>query len=60
MKNVASKLVPTFFNKKFYKKNVTCKLVPGPFEWILCKKESEENCMLIWTNFDTFANAYLI
>ena len=27
---------------------------------ILCKKESGEVSVLIWTNFDSFANAYLI
>ena len=27
---------------------------------ILCKKKSKEICMLIWTNFDSFAIAYLI
>ena len=30
------------------------------FQKILCKKESEELCVLIWTNFDSFANTYLI
>ena len=38
------------------------KLVPGPFifQRILCKRKSEEVCVLIWTNFDSFANTYLI
>ena len=44
MKNVAWKLVPDFF---FY------------FQRILCKKGSEEVCVLIWTNFYSFANTYL-
>ena len=30
------------------------------FQGILCKKEAEEVCVLIWTNFDSFANTYLI
>ena len=30
------------------------------FQGILCKKESEEVSVLIWTNFDSFANTYLI
>ena len=30
------------------------------FQRILCKKESEEASMLIWTNFDSFAIAYVI
>ena len=30
------------------------------FQIIICKKESEEVCMLILTNFDSFATAYLI
>ena len=29
------------------------------FQKILCKKESEEVCMLILTNFDSFAITYL-
>ena len=29
------------------------------FERILCKKESEEASMLIWTKFDSFATMYL-
>ena len=43
-------------------KNVSWKLVPGPFNFqrIFCKKEPEEVCVLIWTNFDSFANTYLI
>ena len=38
------------------------KLVPGLFNFhrILCKKESEEASMLIWTNFESFAITYLI
>ena len=31
-----------------------------PFQRILCKKESEELCMKILTNFDSFAMTYLI
>ena len=30
------------------------------FQRILCKKESEEASVLIWKNFDSFANKYLI
>ena len=44
MKIVAWKLVPALFN----------------FQRILCKKESEEVCMLIWTNFDSSAITYLM
>ena len=29
------------------------------FQRILCKKESEEVCMLIWTNSNSFANKQL-
>ena len=29
------------------------------FQGILCKKESEEVSVLIWTDFESFANAYL-
>ena len=50
-----------FFFKKSYKK--CChKLVPGPFYFhgIFCKKESKEVSVLIWTNFHSFANTYLI
>ena len=41
--------------------NVTWKLVPGPLnlQRNLCKKVSEEVCVLIWTNLDSFANTYL-
>ena len=43
-------------------KNVAWKLVPGAFNFkrILCKKESEETFVLIWSNFDSFAHTYLI
>ena len=43
-------------------KNLAWKLVPSPFNFqrILCKKESEEVCMLILTNFDSFATPYVI
>ena len=43
-------------------KNAAWKLVPDPFNFqrTLCKKESEEASMLIWTNFDSFAMTYLI
>ena len=43
-------------------KNVAWTLVPGPFNFqgMLCKKESNEASMLIWTNFDSFAIKYLI
>ena len=30
------------------------------FQRILCKKESEEASVLIWKNFDSFANKYLM
>ena len=30
------------------------------FQGVLCKKESEEVTELIWTNFGSFANTYLI
>ena len=30
------------------------------FQGVLCKKESEEFTGLIWTDFDSFANTYLI
>ena len=30
------------------------------FQRMLCKKESEEVCVRIWTNFDSFADTYLI
>ena len=30
------------------------------FQRILCKKEPEEVCLLIWTSFDSFVNTYLI
>ena len=30
------------------------------FQRIICKKESEEVCVLIWTKFGSFAHAYLI
>ena len=30
------------------------------FQGILCKKESEEVKVPTWTNFDSFANTYLI
>ena len=33
---------------------------PVNFQRILCKKESEEVCMPIWTNVDSFAITYLI
>ena len=51
-----------FFIKKLYK-------TYGPetssrsfliFKESSVKKESEEVCVLFWTNFDSFANTYLI
>ena len=30
------------------------------FQRILCKKESKEVCILIWTDFDSFAITYII
>ena len=43
-------------------KNVAWKLVMGPLNFLktYCKMESEEVCMMIWTNADTFAFTYLI
>ena len=42
-------------------KNVAWKLVPNlKFQRILCKKESKEARMLIWTNLDSFAPKYLL
>ena len=43
-------------------KNVAWKLVPGPFNFqrSLCKEDSDEVSMLIWTNLDSFAITYLI
>ena len=43
-------------------KNVASKVVPDPiyFQGILRKKESKEVSVLIGTNFDSFANTYLI
>ena len=44
-------------------KNVTWKLIPGSFlifKESYVKKESEEVCVLIWKNFNSFANIYLI
>ena len=42
-------------------KNKAWKLVPGTFQLskILFEMESEEASVLIWTNFDSFANTYL-
>ena len=56
------KLQNKFFLSKSYMKNVAWKLAPGLFDFhiILCKKDSEEVSMLIWTNFDSFAITYLI
>ena len=33
---------------------------PFNFQKIFCKKESEEACMIIWANFDSFAFTHLI
>ena len=43
-------------------KNVAWRLVPGPFNFpiILCKKDSKEASMLIWTDFESFAITYPI
>ena len=49
-----------FLSKKFMK-NMAWALVPGPF-WFqrnICKKESEEVYLLIWTNIDSFAIKYI-
>ena len=43
MKNVTWAQVQTLFN----------------FQRVLCKKESEDVSMLIWTNFDSFAIEYI-
>ena len=47
------------FCQKILLKNVTWKLIPGNFQRIFCKMESEEVCILIWTNFDSFTITYL-
>ena len=50
-----------FFIKKLYKKyglETSSRLFN--FQTILGKKESEEVCVLIWTDFDSVANTYLI
>ena len=41
-------------------KNVAWRLVPGPFYFprTLCKKDSKEVSMLIWTDFESFAITY--
>ena len=46
------------FVKKFYE----FPIVPDLFNFqrILCKKESDEASMLIWTNFDSFVITYVI
>ena len=43
-------------------KNVAWKLVMGPLNFLktYCKMESEEVCMMISTNSDSFAFTYLI
>ena len=52
-----------FFIKSLYEK---CVLEASSrpflinFQRIFCKKESEEVCVLIWTDFDSFANLYLM
>ena len=51
-----------FLSKTFYEK-YGLKTSYRPFfnfQRILCKNDSEEVCVLIWTNFDSFANLYLI
>ena len=50
------------FLSKNYVKDMAWKLVLAFFNFqrILCKLEPEEVCVLIWTNFDSFANTYLI
>ena len=56
------KITKQYFYKKFYKK-MAWKLLPQPFlnfQRSLCKKESGEANMLIWTNFDSFAIKYLM
>ena len=47
---------------QYYKINGAWKLVQvlSNFQRILCKKDSVEVSMLIWTNFDRFAITYLI
>ena len=52
-----------YFLSKNSMKNVVWKLVPGPFlifNESSVKKDSVEVSMLIWTNFDRLAIAYLI
>ena len=46
----------------FFYHKIIWKLVSGLFncQRNLCKKESDEASMLIWTNFDSFAITYLI
>ena len=47
--------------KKFYEKcDLKTSSKPFNFQRILCKKESEEACMLIWTNFNNFAIPHII
>ena len=50
-----------FFVKEIYEK---CCLETNSrlcsFQGMLCKKEPEEVSLLIWTNFDSFTNTYLI
>ena len=50
------------FSSKNYVKNVIWKLVSDPFifQRILYKKEFKVVCVLVWTNFDSFASTYLI
>ena len=44
MKNLSRKLVQAFFN----------------FQRIVCKKESEDVCILIWHKSDSFPVTYLL
>ena len=50
------------FSSKNYVNNVIWKLVSDPFifQRILYKKEFKVVCVLVWTNFDSFASTYLI
>ena len=55
--------LPFFVNAQFWASGDNLDLkYAGPFclQRILNKKESGEVCVLIWTNFDSFANTYLM
>ena len=58
----AFKITRETFSSKNYVKNVIWKLVSDSFifQRILYKKEFKVVCVLVWTNFDSFASTYLI